>query len=296
MQSPDQGQPQRSHASNPVCGRGRLWLFAAALMLLMARSLSAQEVDFGTAGNYAAFILGDVTQLSEVEGRLAVGRDLQLSHLQVGARLPRESSATPSLVVGGNIVRLDKLAIWGNGGQRAHGVYAGSSASRSAALRQEQDVIDFASEALWLALTAQQLGERPASGTVALAGATLTLTGQGKPIETFFLSAAQLARGKKLQLKNILPGAHLILNVASDHQRRVSLGLNLDVLASRAHRTLFNFPDADLIKIDGIRLWGSLLAPQACIQGQSGRIEGSVMALSWQAAVEIGHTPFDALR
>ena len=52
----------------------------------------AQAIDLGTAGHYAAFVLGDASGLSKVEGKLAVGRDLDSNRLDLGLRLPADDA------------------------------------------------------------------------------------------------------------------------------------------------------------------------------------------------------------
>lgn len=58
----------------------------------------------GIAGVYNVFILGDITTVSDTEGRFAAGGNVNLTNYSVGDRLTAaEVSLTDTLVVGGNL-------------------------------------------------------------------------------------------------------------------------------------------------------------------------------------------------
>lgn len=272
-------------------------LLYAGIACFCLQTAYAHDVDLGVAGGYAAFILGDVSDLGVVEGRLAVARDLRVKGLGVGAKLPGDRDDAPALVVGRHIHGLDKAEIWANGGKKGYGVFAGNKENTDNQwnLRKSDSPIDFESESLWLALLSAQLKDRAATGTADLQGINLTLQGKNADIEVFHLTAEQVARGKNLKLKNIKSKAYLILNVAADKQLQVKFGLMQAALKNRQQRVLFNFPNADVLLLDDVQVWGSVLALRACVQGFNSRINGTVVAATWKSKAEIGHAPFDVM-
>ncbi|WP_161630659.1 choice-of-anchor A family protein [Pseudoduganella violaceinigra] len=265
-----------------------------ALGLAWAGPGLAQELDLGAAGRYAGFFYGDASGLKKVEGRLAVGRNLDAAQLEVGRNLPASDDAGPSLVVRRNVTAYTAGDIWSSSGRKGYGtVGAGiKSASASLDLRQDAAVLDFPAEIAWLDMLSASLKGRAATGKTIQSTSTITLTGSGAAMEVFNLQAMQVASGKTLVLSNIKPGAWLVLNVGGDAQRQVVIGWNHAPLQAIQARVLYNLYDTDVLTLPGGTVWGTLLAPQACVKGNAGRVEGSVFAASWIGPAEIAQAPF----
>lgn len=265
-------------------------LLCGALAALCVQGAAAEAIDLGTAGNYAAFILGDATDISQVGGRLAVGRDLDSARLDIGLGLPANAGGEVSLVVGRDIKRFLDGGIWLN----TYGSYARNAAQLKPNLdvRKEAARIDFEVETAWLTMLAAQLNQKSATGTVTMSGAGVLLQGSKADVEVFQLSAAQVVGGKVLTLGNIKPGAYLIFNVGSDAQRTVRLLWDQAALKDHQARVLFNFPDAESVLVDAATVWGSMLAPYACLKSAGGVVQGTVIAASWTGTSEIKFMPF----
>ncbi|KQV59879.1 MULTISPECIES: choice-of-anchor A family protein [unclassified Duganella] len=268
-------------------------MLAGALALAWGLPCLAQELDLGTAGRYAAFIYGDASGLQKVEGRLAVGRNLNVSQLDVGRSLPPANDNLPSLVVGRNVAAYTAGDIWSASGRKGYGVVAAgiNGASGSLDLRQDAGAVDFAAETAWLDMLSASLRARTATGKTTQSLYTVTLTGTNAALEVFNLQSTQVASGKTLVLSNIKPGAWIVLNVGSDAQRQATVGWTHTPLQAIKSRVLYNFFDADVVTLPGITVWGTLLAPQACIKANGGRVEGAVIAASWNGAAEIAQAP-----
>lgn len=265
-----------------------------ALALAWGGGGQAQELDLGTAGRYAAFIYGDASGLQKVEGRLAVGRNLNVAQLDVGRSLPAADDGLPSLVVGRNVANYTAGDIWGSAGRKGYGV-VGAGINGAAAgldLRSDGTAVDFAAETAWLDMLSASLRARSATGKTVQSLNAVTLTGTGAALEVFNLQAMQVASGRTLVLSNIKPGAWIVLNVGADVQRQVALGWNHAPLQAINARVLYNFYDTDVLTLSGGTVWGSLLAPQACIKANGGRVEGTVVAATWTGAAEIAQAPF----
>lgn len=275
---------------------GRLVLLWAALAVAWPGAARAQDIDLGVAGDYAGFILGDARGLARVEGRLAVGRDLDGAWLEVGTDLARDDSDRPTLVVGRDVSDFRFGHIWANGGRQGHGLVGGSMSNVSPRhdLRRDEAPFDVEAETSWLTMMSAQLAALPPTGSARSLLFVLTLQGSRSDVEVFSLSAADVGLGKIARLTNIKPGATIVINVRADAQRQVRLLVNADSFHAHQQRVLFNFPDTDVLRLDGARIKGSILAPHACAQGVGGRIDGTLVAASLIGAVDIGHTPFIA--
>lgn len=271
-------------------------LACALLGTLALPAVQAQQLDLGTAGQYAAFVLHDASGLASVRGRLAVGRDLDARQLDLGSALQGADEDTPSLVVRRSVTHFTDGAIWNGAGRKGYGVVgvAVADAGPGLDLRKAELPVDFDAEAMWLTMLSARLGGMPPSGTVQLQGGVLTLRGSNAAREVFNLTPAQAASNATLQLANVAAGAWVLINVRADKQHEVRLRLNQDALRAHQPRTLFNFPDADSLRLEGARVWASLLAPAALASGEGGAVEGTVVVSDWKGRAEIGHAPFVA--
>ncbi|WP_426212031.1 choice-of-anchor A family protein [Massilia sp. TWP1-3-3] len=269
-------------------------LACAALAMLCLQGAAAQKIDLGAAGQYAAFILGDASGLARVEGRMAVGRDLDSNNLDIGADLPSSAAAQPSLVVGRTIKTFKHGDIRADSGRKGYGVFGTSAANTSSQLdlRKEELAVDFVAEASWLSMLTARLAAKPVTGSAKTLANILTLQGTNASQEVFELTAAQVGPSFTVQLLNVKPGATLIVNVRANAQRQVKFSWNQNALRGFAGRLLFNFPDTDTLTFNGAGVWGTLLAPFACISSSGGHLFGSVIGASWTGQTTIGNTPF----
>lgn len=272
--------------------------YSKAAVLLAGLALAcglagAQEVDLGTAANYSAFILGDASGLAKAEGRLAVGRNLSVANLELGSALPAGSADMPTLVVGRNVSAYAAGELWADAGRKGFGVYgsASSGATGSIDLRYAPGMVDFAAEGAWLLALSGNLKDKAVTGKVTQNGSSILLTGTNAMLEIFSLQPAQVAAGRVLSLQNVRAGAWIVLNVTADTQRQVSLGWDHGALQDNKSHVLYNFHDADVLTLAGSQVWGSLLAPYACVKANGGRVDGTVVAATWTGATVIGNAP-----
>lgn len=274
-----------------------LALVCGALATLCMHGAQAQDIDLGEAGQYAAFILGNASGVARVEGRLAVGGNLDTPWLDVGTGLVRDGVTAPALVVGGDVANYKLGNVWDEGGRGGYGAFGGTTSNVSASidLRHGDLPLDFEAEANWLTMLSAQLAARPATGTASSLLFLLTLKGSNADVEVFSLSAAQAGFGNILRLANVKSTATIVINVRPDAQRQVRLLMNQDALLSYRQHVVFNFPDTDVLHLDGAHVYGSILAPFACAQGIAGRVDGTVVAASLRGATVIGNAPFIAM-
>jgi choice-of-anchor A domain-containing protein len=262
------------------------------------RGAHAQQIDLGPAGNYSGFFFRHATNLQDVQGRLAVGGNLYVHSTSVGAKLP-PGSTQPSLVVGGKILRFDSGSIWAGAQTNSFGLYRGSKQESVPAYLdlRKSDVlgVDFDAERDSLSFLSSQLRASKSTGAVTVSYSSVKLTGSGAAVEVFALSPDQVRSGHDLQLQNVRDDAYIVLNIASDKFRSVRLGITMTVLKGRQQKVLINVFDAQILQMTNVQVWGSVLAPYACVCRSNGHVEGSVMADSWDSAMGIGYAPFKSM-
>ena len=291
----------RHHNDNPMpitlvlrLRKAILLTCAAFASFTLCAPAEAQEVDLGTAAQYAGFFFGNASSLTDVVGRLAVGGNLSIGGTSVGGGVA-SSSTQASLVVGGNITAFTGGTI-GSSANNSYGVYAGSKAAAVPSyltLHQAAfSPVDFAAENTYLSILSQQLAARAPTGSVSQQYSTVTLTGSNSNIEVFNLTAAQVKSTLTMALVNVKSSATLIFNVAADSQKHVQIGITTTVLQNRQGKVLYNLADTDVLNFTGVWIWGSVLAPAACVNNSSGHIEGAIIAASWNSNMEIGNSPF----
>lgn len=271
------------------------WILGAVVGgILLAGPARAIDIDLGDAGAYSGFFFEDVRDLDNIEGRLALGGDLYLSSASIGSK-ESGANAQPSLVVRGGITSFLSGFLW-FGTIKSFGLFKGSKGSGVSSqldLRQSNELpVDFDSERANLEVLSQQLSELDATGKVTQFLGVTTFTGSKKPLEVFNMTESQVDGIQVVVLSNFLSDAHIVINVAADANRKVSFSLPTSAFMFRNRRVLFNFPDAEMVKFNLVTVWGSVLAPKACICVSFGRIEGNVVARQWSSSMAIGFAPF----
>lgn len=289
---------------------------AAALALAFTGYAQAAVIDLGIANQYSGFFFGDVNGGNDVEGRLAIGGNLNANSLKsVGFRGNFDANnSTPSLVVGGNIVSA-KIDVF-NGSTSAStdtnatkgpaaaasyqwktgfGVYGGTVGQAGwADLRQGNvaSYVDFSQAKQDLTALSNQLSQSAANGTLIAENGGWTLKGDNTATAQIFnFSDNQL---KNLTLSNIHKDATVIINYTGTGAASFS-----DVVISGGQdgqfntfrdRILFNFANASQLTV-GTEVFGSILAPKASVFGNA-HVEGTLVANSLNSNLELGYEPF----
>ncbi len=285
----------------------------AAALLTTAGAQALPTIDFGAAKGFSAFILGNVDQANDVEGRMAVGGNLTTTGLSMNYRTPA-GTAGPALVVGGDVnyssgriysnapagVDSSKgshlpywdqsLSNYGNG----YGVYGGSKTGSASDLdlRKQANVIDFNAAGNTLRNTATQLGQLAATGKTQVSYewqstkvSGITLTGTGADFEVFNVNTSTF---RNLSLNGVKAGATVVINytgndavlfAGSQLTKDVAIG-GLDPwgrpatqLETFSSNILFNFDKATDVTV-GSFVGGSILAPNALVYGGENRLGG----------------------
>jgi choice-of-anchor A domain-containing protein len=139
--------------------------------------------------------------------------------------------------------------------------------------------IDFAREAAFLNGQSRALNALADTGTVTLPSVMqnyMTITGTNSDYDVVHITGADLtnltSRGLKI---NGVAGSTMVINVTGSVAEMVSFGITLSGL-DRQH-VLFNFSEAESLKINQIGVLGSILAPGADINFAGGNIDGTLI-------------------
>ena len=268
-----------------------LLLAAAAWGAAPAQAL---DIDFGNAAPYSVYVFEDLTGLVAAGGRLAVGGNLSLGSVSVGAGLGAGTPGVASLLVRGNIQGFSGPLLAGSA--PGFGLFVGTKAASVTAALDLRKVsllpVNFDADRVYLGAMSEQLRDLAATGTATASGSTLTLAGRGAALEVFTLTAAQAAAAQRVVVSGVAADAHIVVNLAADSLRRIVFGIDTSALAPWLGRVLFNAHDAETLQFNGLTLWGSLLATNACICTSTGTLKGSAVVRKWTAAMTVDFVPF----
>ena len=274
-----------------------------AFSLANTAQAAVTQIDLGVAQGYSGFFFGNASKVMDVEGRFAVGGNLETSGFSFGYRSPYGSTG-PSLVVGGNVKlgtgsifsapktnvntndTVGPITSWDK--PLGYGVFAGTNSSLAVHDLRQENVIDFAASKTKLSGLSSQLASEQANGTVEMKWGGVYLTGNNQAdFQVFNIQSNQL---NNLFLQNIKPGAQVLVNVLGSNGRVVFSGGQDGQLEQLRDRVLFNLVNASEVQISTFT-YGTILATKANMIG-TGHVEGSVIANSISAQVEIGYEPW----
>lgn len=238
-------------------------------------SISQAAFDLGPAVDFNVFCLKDMSQPSaDTEGRVAVGRDAYFSNYSIGDKLPNSQGAVDVLVVGRNLTFISGAVFSGNV------VYGGASnlpinqvSYVDGTLRQDS-IIDFnAAEAYMLSLS-DQLSAYPANGSVIWENSGLTLNGGDPFLNVFDVKGSMLSRATSFTLS--VPNGSVVLVNIDSNSVKWSGGAVINGTANS--NVLYNFFEAEGVRITQIDVLGTILAPRATLDYPGGVINGQVIA------------------
>ena len=307
----------RDHQSSKLARLASIALFSGSFLF----QAQAAPIDLGQAGDYSGFFFGDVNAAADVEGRLAVGGNLNAG-FDIGYRNPYNASL-PSLVVGGDIQGFTHGTIYNgpnydtdtnasigpstaewlpgnvNYGTVKHGGELDVHDWTMADFEFDPDFIDFQAVLAELTGLSASMYGLGVNGTVVQLNGGLTLTGDGESaVQVFDVGLHEDL--SNLTFSNIQEGAHIVINSQASN---VTLGgfqggdqvNSSDTQAKHRDRLLFNFGYAERLDINTF-VNGSILAYGADVFG-SGHTEGTLIGHSlsagqWGGSLELGYEPF----
>lgn len=254
---------------------------------LIGADPKAIQNGLGIAADFNAFVFENFTSLSSaVEGRLAVGGNLNLQNFSVGHKL-NANSLSDVVLVGGNAAFTSGRVYYGN--LLAAGSVAGVTNSvvygmaKGSVVKGNRPLpFNVAGEQDYLRELSQNIATLPANGSVTLQWGGYKFKGDcTKNLQVFNVNAVELSTANSVAISCIPAGATVIFNVSGEYAAIQNIGLQ--PLASIRDKVLFNFPQAISLRLRSVGVEGSILAPYANISEPAGNINGQVIAKSWQS-------------
>ena len=275
---------------------------------LSSFSYADDETPLEVATDYSAFIFNDFNDYifkaflygdnfydsGESRGAIAVGGDFSVYKYNVAKN---EDVQIPnySLLIEGNArfrygkVYRGKVRVQGDTSKIRQSVIDDFPSGSSL----ENTILDFSIKALQprFITISNNLNGFDITGRSELSNGVLTFKGeQNSALQVFEVDGGLLEDANKYVFENIPELSTVIINV---------LGSKIDVidkdfssLTPHSNRIIFNFFEAEQIELRGVSFAGTILAPNADIEGIKGQVMGSVLANSWAGKMKFGGSKF----
>lgn len=281
---------------------------AAFVLLLVTSEVFATPFNFGVAGDFNAFVIGDMNaHNSDVEGRLAVGGNLTLRDYAIGMELGNSNGTRDDLVVGGQIDFKNGRIYHGNARSsdinnpfdQTVGFYSNDPQSPNGSFISGNP-IDFSSAANHLRNTSNTLAQQSADGSKFFNNQSgeLFLTG-GTGFNVFTLTENEIEGVTAFYIDAPLD-SDVLINIGGIDVDFSSFGFFRNGQrvpdnnngnrhdGSLTQKVLFNFFEALDLGISAIGVKGSVLAPFAEVNFVDGHIDGQLFAESFNGSRQ-GH-------
>ncbi|WP_207173489.1 choice-of-anchor A family protein [Halochromatium glycolicum] len=290
------------------------YLTVLAVLVLQAPALSAMPITLGDAGQFNALILGDMAAYrSDVEGRLAVAGDLQISDYSVGLLLDDSDGGRDDLIVGGDAeisnsrIHHGNAVVGGNAtigtdqdGHETVGFYSDDDPhTLNGSLLEAESIIDFGSLANDLINRSVDWGALESTGETLTEWGNLTFSGDGD-LNIFTVSAELFSKGDKSITFDIPDASVALVNVFGEEVELFDTGFFHTALdggnrqfpdntpdsrhdGALSNNILFNFVEATTLDLYSVGIKGSILAPHAATRFYNGHIDGNFIVGSFNA-------------
>ena len=263
---------------------------SASATLLITTTVSIDDVnsstfDFGPAADYNLFVLYDLDQpSSDTQGKVAVGRDANLSNYSVGDQLP--SGSGDVLIVGRDLV-YESGHVYGGIVYGNNIDLNGTSTSYDGTVTQGNP-INFAAAKTYLENLAGQLGGYTTNGTTTYEWSGLTLSGTDPFLNVFSVNGADLTASTWMDI-TVPNGSVVLVNINGDD---ITWAGGLEVHGTGIGNVLYNFYEANTLAIHGIDVRGSILAPFANVEFSQGVQNGQMMCKSLTGRGQFNYSLF----
>jgi choice-of-anchor A domain-containing protein len=272
--------------------------------LFVISDATANLLDLGVAGQFNAYILGDMSASnSDVQGTLAVGGNLTLNNYGIGQSLTSLQNGSDSVIAGGTMSITNARIYYGNAVSGIQsslgntvGFYNDPYTNNIIGGYRTGSPIDFASVNQDLINTSANWGGVAANGTSVTENSygNLTLSGSNTGVNIFDLTAQELASASSFWL-DIPDNAYALINVDGANVSMSNFGFFRTVNGQRVQvadggrdsfltqTVLFNLFGATSLTMDAVGIEGSLLAPLAATTFYNGQIDGNLIVGSLNA-------------
>lgn len=256
---------------------------------VIAASVDTAAFNLGIASDFNLFVLYDLSQpSSDTEGRVAVGRSANLTGYSVGDKLPNSFGTVDMLIVGQNLNYGIGRVYNGNV------VYGNSSNLPKYSVSVEEgtvrkdSVIDFDAARSYLQNLSLELAAYPVNGTTTFEWNEVALTGTDPFLNVFRVDGANLNVANSFTI-NVPNGAAVLVNFVGNDLRWSG---GLDITGTDKANVLYNFYQTTKLKIQGIDVRGSILAPFADVNFVTGQQNGQMIAKNLTGQGQFNNTKF----
>jgi len=247
--------------------------------------VNSATFDLGIASDYNLFVLYDLNQPSaDTQGKVAVGRDANLANYSIGDMLPNYNE--DALIVGRYLVYTSGH-VFGNivyGDTTNLPIYA---TSLTGTLRKDNP-INFSAAKTYLENLSTQLGGYTSQGTTEYKWSGVVMSGTDPFLNVFDVDGTQLSVSTWAEI-SVPNGSVVLVNISGTN---ISWSGGLDVKGTAYGNVLYNFYEAETLEIQGIEIRGSVLAPFAHVQFNSGVQEGQMICKSLSGPGQFNYNMF----
>jgi len=247
------------------------------------------SLDFGIAKDFNLFVLENLFQpSSDTEGKVAVGGNAFFANYCIGDQLPNSNGTEDVLIVGKILTFLSGRIYNGNV------VYCDttnlpiSTVSIEEGTLRKDSVIDFNAAGSYLNGLSNTLAAYQVNGTDTLQWGGIFMNGTNPFVNVFSISGNDLSVANNVEVKTPA-GAVAIINVSGN---KVVWSGGLSLIGTDKHNVIFNFYEADSIKLQWIGIQGSILAPKAHVNFVSGVQDGQMICKSLEGMGQFNLAPF----
>jgi choice-of-anchor A domain-containing protein/uncharacterized repeat protein (TIGR01451 family)/TQXA domain-containing protein len=252
--------------------------------------ITTTTFDLGVAKDYNLFVLNDLEQpSSDTQGKVAVGHNATLSNYSVGDQLSSSNSGSSDVLIVDNNLTYTSGAVY-NGNVVVGGTtnLPTGLVSISGGTLKYGHPINFAAAAAYFNSLSAQLSGYTVNSQSAYQWGGLTLTGADPYKNVFTVSGANLSSANNVAI-NAPNGSVVVVNVSG---QSVSWTGGFTVSGTSSSNVLFNFYEATSLKIQGIDVTGTILAPLADVNFVSGVQNGQMIARNVRGTGQFNNVRF----
>lgn len=243
--------------------------------------------DLGPAKDYNLFVLGDITQpSSDTQGKAAIGGNASFAMYSIGDQLPPNSGDV--LIVGGHL-QFTSGAVYNGNVVYGNTTNLPIDAVSIAGTLEQGSPIDFIAAKAYLESLSATISGYTANGSTTMQWGGLNLNGTDPFLNVFAVNGSDLSIANNVSI-TVPNGSVVLINV---NGTTVNWTGGLTVSGTSIGNVLYNFYEATLIKIQGIDIRGSLLAPKAHVNFAAGVINGQMICKSFEGMGQMNLAPFN---
>jgi choice-of-anchor A domain-containing protein len=233
--------------------------------------------------DFNLFVAGDYTGGHDIRGKVAAGGNISMTHFSVGAGLAADD--LENVLVAGGELNISNGGIFGNAHYGVSTTANQTTTFYRGALSQGEPV-NFAWRAWELWELSSQLAYAPENGRVTVTSwRGVFLQGNHAKLNIFNVDASAFANAVYLSI-SAPAGSMVVVNVWGDTAQFANFGHSYSGVDQT--NILFNFPVTSNLTAFNYGFWGTVLAPLAHVDFNSGSFDGGIYAASFSGNAE-GH-------